>query len=185
MWVTVRVPLVDVSRAAFGGFGDIFKLVQTSPGADTGTLSLVFQGDQVHSGFDNVTFISKNQVVFVEDAGSTLHEQRNALDSAWSFDVTLDYSNPANQPVRHRAGPDPSATLDAAFIAISGFQNEDDNEITGIHMSNGDPGQGGILGASVPKLFKDGWRLFYTGQHGDNVTWEVLPSPTAPALLSE
>jgi hypothetical protein len=172
--------------SAFGGFGDIFKLAQTSPTASTGTLTLFFQGDQVHSGFDNVTFLSKNQVVFVEDAGSLLHTQRNALDSAWAFDVTLDYSNPANTPVRLIAqGRDPSATMDAQFISIAGFQNEDDNEITGIHMSSGDPSTGGILGAAVPKPFKDGWRLFYTGQHGDNVTWEVLANPTAPALLTE
>jgi hypothetical protein len=172
--------------AAFGGFGDIFKLSQSSPTANTGTLTLFYQGDQAHAGFDNVGFVSKNVVVFVEDAGDTLHTQRNALDSAWSFDVTLDYSNPANQPVRLLAeGRDPSATLDSAFLSFSGFQNEGDNEITGFHMSNGDPGPGGILGAAVPKLFKDGWRMFYTAQHGDNVTWEILPSPTAPPFLSE
>ncbi|HEX3695646.1 MAG TPA: hypothetical protein VH374_09655 [Polyangia bacterium] len=67
----------------------------------------------------------------------------------------------------------------------AGFQNEGDNEITGIHLSNGDPSPAGILGASVPKLFKDGWRFFYTGQHGDNVTWEILPSATAAPLLAE
>jgi hypothetical protein len=172
--------------SAFGGFGGIFKLTQSSPTASTGTLTLFFQGDVKHSGFDNVTFLSKNQVVFVEDAGDTLHTQRNALDSGFAFDVTLDYSNPANQPVRLIAqGRDPSATLDSAFLGMTGFQNEGDNEITGIHMSSGDPGTGGILGAAVPKPFKDGWRLFYTGQHGDNVTWEVLPNPTAPPLLAD
>jgi hypothetical protein len=171
--------------AAFGGFGGVFKLAQKSPTADTGTLTLFFLGDLAHTGFDNVTFISKNQVVFVEDAGAGLHQSRNALDSAFAFDVTLDYSNPTNQPVRLIAqGRDASATLDAAFISIAGFQNEDDNEITGIHCSSGDPSTDGILGAAVPKLFK-GWRLFYTGQHGDNVTWEILPSPTAPPLLPE
>jgi hypothetical protein len=172
--------------AGFGGFGGVFKLTQSSPTANTGTLSLFYLSDIAHSGFDNVTFLSKNQIVFVEDAGDTLHTQRNALDSAFALDVTLDYSNPANQPVRLIAqGRDPSATLDAAFLGMPGFQNEGDNEITGIHMSNGDPGLGGILGASTPKPFKDGWRLFYTGQHGDNVTWEILPSPTAPPFLVE
>jgi Bacterial protein of unknown function (DUF839) len=172
--------------SAFGGFTDVFKLVQSSPTADTGTLSLFYQGDQTHAAFDNVAFLSKNEIVFVEDAGDTLHTQRNALDSAWAFDVTLDYSNPANQPVLFLAeGRDPSATLDSAFGSFSGFQNEGDNEITGIHMSNGDPSTAGILGAAVPKLFKDGWRLFYTAQHGENMTWEILPAPNAPPLLSE
>jgi hypothetical protein len=174
--------------SAFGGFGAIFKLTQSSPSASTGTLSLFFLSDVAHSGFDNCTFLSKNQVVFVEDAGDTLHTQRNALDSGYAFDVTLDYSNAANQPVRLIAqGRDPSATLDSAFGALpgTGFQNEGDNEITGIHMSNGDPSTAGILGAAIPKQFTGGWRLFFTGQHGENYTWEVLPNPTAPALLPE
>ena len=59
--------------------------------------------------------------------------------------------------------------------AGNGFQNEGDNEITGIHVSDGDPGTDGILGAKVPRLFHDGWRLFWNQQHGDNVAWEVVP----------
>jgi hypothetical protein len=172
--------------SAFGGFGAIFKLTQTSPTANTGTLTLFFLSDIAHSGFDNCTFISKNQVIFVEDAGDTLHTQRNALDSGYAFDVTLDYSNPANQPARIIAqGRDPSAVLDSAFGGMPGFQNEGDNEITGIHASNGDPSTSGILGATTPKQFTGGWRLFFTGQHGENVTWEVLANPNAPALISE
>jgi hypothetical protein len=58
----------------------------------------------------------------------------------------------------------------------NGFQNEGDNEITGIHMSDGDPGTDGILGAKVPRPFRDGWRLFWTAQHGDNVTLEIIPN---------
>ncbi|HXI60568.1 MAG TPA: hypothetical protein VNO55_31115, partial [Polyangia bacterium] len=161
--------------AAFGGFGGIMKLTQTSPTANTGKLSLFFLGDVKHSGLDNCAFLSKNQVVFVEDAGDGLHTQRNALDSAWSFDVTLDYSNPANQPALLVAeGRDPSATLDSGFSGMPGFNNEGDNEITGFHVSNGDPSTGGIMGALFPKPFKSGWRVFYTQQHGDNVTWEIL-----------
>jgi len=172
--------------SAFGGFGGVFKLVQNSPTANTGKLSLLYLGDVAHTGFDNVGFLSKNQVVFVEDAGDGLHTQRNALDSAWVLDVTVDYSNPMNQPSRLFAeGRDPSATLDSAFGAFDGFQNEGDNEITGFHVSNGDPSTNGILGATVPKQFKGGWRVFYTAQHGDNVTWEILANPTAPALLAE
>lgn len=54
--------------------------------------------------------------------------------------------------------------------------NEGDNEITGIHVSNGDPNRNGILGAQAPRLFHSGWRAFYTAQHGDNVTAELLPN---------
>ena len=40
---------------------------------------------------------------------------------------------------------------------------------------NGDATIGGILGARLPKPFEDGWRLFWTQQHGDDNTWEILP----------
>jgi hypothetical protein len=172
--------------SAFGGFGAVFKLTQTSPTANAGKLSLLYLSDIKHSGFDNCAFLSKSQILFVEDAGDTLHTQRNALDSAWALDVTVDYSNPAKQPSLFLAeGRDPSATLDSAFLGMSGFQNEGDNEITGFHVSNGDPSNAGILGATVPKQFKAGWRVFYTQQHGENVTWEILANPTTPPLLDE
>ena len=166
------------AAAAFGGFGSVFKLTQKNPSAATGTLTLFYLSDIVHSGFDNTAFLTKNQIVFVEDAGDTLHTQRNALDSAYVLDVTTDYSKPANQPIRILAeGRDASATIDSGFSGLTGFQNEGDNEITGFHVSNGDPSTGGILGAQSPKPFKNGWRVFYTQQHGENYTWEILPGP--------
>jgi hypothetical protein len=159
-------------NATAGGWDSIFKLSQSNPGANTGTLTLFFKGDEAHAGFDNVAFLSHDLVTFVEDAGDTLHAQRNALDSGFVFDVRADYSDPANQPVRWLAeGRDPSATLDSAN---GGFgKNEGDNEITGAHVSNGDPGPGGILGAQNPHLGDGRWRWFYTQQHGDNPTYEV------------
>jgi len=167
--------------AGFGGFGSLLRLVQKSASSDTGRLSLFFLSDAAHSGFDNVAFFSKNEVVFVEDAGDGLHTQRNALDSAFLFDVTRDYSDPANQPVRVIAqGRDPSATIDSSYQGTPGFPNEGDNELTGIHVSNGDASPSGILGVRAPRLFRDGWRAFYTGQHGDNVTWELLSNPHGP-----
>jgi hypothetical protein len=161
--------------AAFGGFGSLLKLVQKSPSAMTGKLSLFYLSDVAHSGFDNCAFFSKTEIVFVEDAGDTLHSQRNALDSGFLFDIGKDYSVPANQPVRVLAeGRDPSATIDSSYLGTPGFPNEGDNEITGIHVSDGNAGPSGILGARTPRLFQDGWRAFYTAQHGDNVTWEIL-----------
>jgi hypothetical protein len=156
-----------------GGWTGVFELRQRDPGADSGTLSLFYKGDRAHAGFDNVTFLSAGKLTFVEDAGDLLHTQRNALDSGWVLDANADYANPANQPVRWIAGGrDASATLDSAN---GGFgSNEGDNELTGVHVSDGDPGPGGLLGAKVPKLGRDGWRWFYTQQHGDNPTYEVL-----------
>jgi len=125
------------------------------------------------AGLDNVVFLSRDQLLAVEDAGDTLHTQRNALDSGFVFDVTADYST-GLQPIRWLAeGRDPSAALDAAN---GGFgKNDGDNEVTGPYVSDGDPSVRGILGAKIPNVFRDGWRWFWTQQHGDNFTWEVLP----------
>ena len=50
-----------VQADAVGSFGN------------TGKLSLFYKGDQAHAGFDNVAFLSRNEITFVEDAGDTLH----------------------------------------------------------------------------------------------------------------
>jgi hypothetical protein len=158
-----------------GGWTGVFKLVQSDPSANTGKLSLFYKGDQAHAGFDNMAWFSKNLMTFVEDAGDGLHTQRNALDSAFILDATKDYSDASNVPLRWLAeGRDPSATLDADNAGFG--KNEGDNEITGMHVSNGDPTKDGVLGAKEPKPWEgDGqWRVFYTQQHGDNNTFEVV-----------
>jgi hypothetical protein len=157
-----------------GGWCSIFKLSQSRPGASTARLSIFYKCDGTRAGFDNATFLSRDLLAFVEDAGDTLHGQRNALDSGWVLDVTTDYSDPSNQPVRWLAeGRDPSATIDSG---AGGFgKNDGDNEITGAIASDGDPTVHGILGAKNPHLFQDKeWRFFYTEQHGDNRTYEVV-----------
>jgi secreted PhoX family phosphatase len=159
-----------------GGWGDIQRLVQKSPSANTGKLMLFYRGNEAHTGLDNVAFLSKDKVTFVEDAGDGLHGQRNALDSGYVFDLRRDYSRSANQPVRWIAeGRDTAATIDAANAGFG--KNDGDNELTGTHVSDGDPGVGGILGAKTPELFRHGWRWFYTQQHGDNPTYEVIGHP--------
>jgi len=155
-----------------GGWGSIFELSQKDPSANTGTLRLFYKGDEAHAAFDNVTFLSRDAVTFVEDAGDTLHGQRNALDSGWIWNVEANYAKAANQPVRWLAeGRDAAATLDADN---GGFgKNDGDNEITGVYVSNGDPSPQGVLGAHVPQLGTPKWRWFWTQQHGDNRTFEV------------
>ncbi len=75
-------------------------------------------------------------------------------------------------------GRDPSATIDSGLLdaGAAGFQNEGDNEITGIHVSNGDPTVHGLLGTAIPQPFVkgSGWQAFYTAQHGDNVTYQLI-----------
>lgn len=72
-------------------------------------------------------------------------------------------------------GRDASATVDSACGSACG--SDGDNEITGIHTSNGDAGVRGILGAQTPQPFRNGWRVFHTREHGDNVTFEIIPNP--------
>ena len=52
-------------------------------------------------------------------------------------------------------------------------QVSDPEGFPGVHVSDGDPTAGGILGAKVPELNNPEWRWFYTQQHGDNLTYEV------------
>ena len=112
----------------YGGFGSLFKLVLNG---DHGQISLFYLGDQVHSGFDNCAFWDADHIVFVEDAGDTLHLQRHALDSAWLFDVKTNYSGGA-QPIRILAeGRDASATFDTVISGAGftgSFSNEGDND---------------------------------------------------------
>jgi hypothetical protein len=106
----------------------------------------------------------------VEDAGDLLHAQRDALDSGYL--VNLDgKEGRAKEITRWLAeGRDASALYDAT--TNPGY-NDGDNEITRIHFSDGDPTIGGLLGAKTPRPFDGRWRMFWTQQHGDNITWEV------------
>ena len=162
-----------------GGLGGIMKLTQSSPSADTGRLTLFVKGDLEHTAFDNIAFWGEHRLAVVEDRGEGLHTAGNALDSGWLYDTRKNYADSSNKPIRIIAqGRDPSATIDAALLGSTGFVNDGDNEITGIHVSDGDPHHGGILGAKIPRPFKDGWRVFYTQQHGDNVTYEIIRAPS-------
>jgi hypothetical protein len=161
----------------YGGYGGVFRISQSSPSASTGTVTLVYAGDKAHSGFDNIAFLDGTRALVVEDAGDTLHTQRGKLDSGYAVDVTHDWSD-GTLPTRFLAeGRDASATLDSALIGSAGFVNEGDNEITGIHVSDGSPTVEGLLGREVPSPFQDGVRIFWTQQHGDNVTYEIVRAP--------
>jgi hypothetical protein len=163
-------------NAGKGGFGGVFQLAQRTPTDDTGHLTLLYSGDLQHTGFDNLSFLTDRQLLVVEDAGDTLHGQRNALDSGYVLDVKHDYGDGA-VPVRWLGeGRDPSATIDAGLSGTTGFHNDGDNEITGVHVSDGDPTVGGLIGTTVPTPFDGTWRMFWSQQHGDNVLWEVTPA---------
>jgi hypothetical protein len=185
-----------------GGFGAIQILEQESPSADEGRLHLLFQGDAEHAAFDNISWLTNRTVAVVEDRGDTFHSQGNgvqptALDSGWAIDANVDHSTTDGGVVRFLAeGRDASATVDSALLDTPDFPNDGDNEITGIHTSDGDPTVGRLLGVREPEPFgsrdddhrgrgrghDDGhgglpWRVFWTQQHGDNHTWELVPRP--------
>ena len=161
--------------ADYGGFGGIFRLNQ-SPRSDSGKLQIFFRGNLEHTGLDNIQFLTDRRLLAVEDASDPVHTAR-AFDSMYLFDSRSDYGG-SDKPVRILAqGRDALATLDSPLTdgrPANGFQNDGDNEITGIHVSDGDPSVRGILGAKTPRPFDSGWRVFYTQQHGLNTTYELL-----------
>ncbi len=161
-----------------GAYGGVFRISQAGPSADTGTISIAVVGDRAHTGMDNIAFAGRDELLVVEDAGDSLHEQRNALDSGFLYRLAgtgrhhrSSGEGRAPRAIRWLAeGRDASAWYDAT----SGpSYNDGDNEITGIHVSDGDPTPAGLLGAKVPDPKDGAWRTFWTQQHGDNVTWEV------------
>lgn len=160
----------DTRSTLPGAYGGVFRLSQSSPTAQTGKLSPVFLGDVEHTGLDNIQFATRDKLLVVEDAGDLLHTQRDALDSGYLLDLARN-GKKGPEAVRWLAeGRDASATYD--HNTSPGY-NDGDNEITGIHVSNGDATAEGILGAQIPQLMTGEWRTFWTQQHGDNVTWEL------------
>jgi hypothetical protein len=164
-----------------GAWGALLRVDMPKAGADTATVKALVVGDQAHASFDNVTFLDKKTVLLTEDRGETLHQQANALDSLWSFDITkpLDQIN-ADAKRLIAQGRDPEATGDIAIKEPAPPQplthNDGDNELTGIHVSDGSTGFDGILGAKAPSNAGGWgpWRIFVTGQHGANITYEIV-----------
>jgi hypothetical protein len=162
-----------------GAWGALLRIDMPKAGADTATVKALIVGDQTHASFDNVAFLDKNTVLLTEDRGETLHTQANALDSLWAFDITkpLDKIN-ADAKRLEAQGRDPEATGDSSLREPppARTHNDGDNELTGIHVSDGSTSPDGLLGADLPKDAGgwSPWRIFITGQHGANITYEIL-----------
>ena len=160
--------------AARGAWGALFR-VDIDPDESEGTISLFVLGDKDHAAFDNLMFADTNTLIACEDRGDTLHKQLNTLDSCWAYNVKGDLN-----PRRFLAlGRDDAALKDAGFLdaATPGYQNDGDNEPTGIFISNGkqssEDGTDGMLGT---KRGLKGARWFINQQHGNNVAYEILPT---------
>jgi hypothetical protein len=148
-----------------GAWGAFLRLDMPAAGADTGSVLAIEVGDAVHSSFDNVTFLDRNTFLSTEDRGDTLHQQAQVLDSVWSFDL--------RQPLA-RINRDAERLVALGRDPESLNNQHEDNEPTGIFVSNGSTLQTDILGAGDPARDRD-VRMFLTQQHGQNVTFEVVP----------
>jgi secreted PhoX family phosphatase len=153
----------DPVLAARGAWGGLFR-VDLDASRETGSISLVILGDADHAAFDNVTFVDdKNTILLAEDRGDTLHDQLNKLDSIWAYKLNRQH---------------PERNIAARFVAlgqdtVAGVIGEEDNEPTGLHMSEGDSSINGLIGTKTFK--KDQARLFFTQQHGENNLFQVFP----------
>ena len=153
----------DPVLAARGAWGGIFR-VDLRADRNSGLISLVVLGDADHASFDNITFVDDNDTILVaEDRGDTLHDQLDTLDSIWAYKLNKQH---------------PDQNIVSRFVALgldrlAGVIGEEDNEPTGLHMSEGDTSINGLIGT---KNFKtDRARLFFTQQHGENNLFEVFP----------
>ncbi len=162
--------------AARGSWGSIFRLRLNVDGGITGNVKLFALGDADHSSFDNTTFADDNTLEVTEDRGDMLHTQLNKLDSIWVYRVN---KPPAAAQRLVALGRDPASETDSLLGSLTlptgfVFQNEGDNEPTGLFVSDGDAAKFGLLGTRAPQPRRA--RTFFTQQHGENHVWEIVPS---------
>src|SRR5262245_33917487 len=154
---------IQPALAARGAWGGLFR-VDLDANRETGHISLVILGDADHAAFDNLTFAdAKDAILVAEDRGDTLHDQLNRLDSVWAYKLVN--GNPAGTTV--------SRFIALGQDSVAGMLGAEDNEPTGLHMSEGDSTINGLIGTTEFK--KGSARLFITQQHGQNNLFEVFP----------
>ena len=161
--------------ATAGGWGSCSSSTRTARPPTREPLTLFFKGDEAHTGLDNITFLSRNQFA-PSRTPATGCTPAHALDSGWVFDVDADYSKAGNAPLRWLAqGRDAvgdarrRATADSARTRTT-TRSRASTSPTAIRASNG------ILGAEGAEAQSGNgkWRWFYTRQHGDNPTFQVI-----------
>ncbi|MBL1257290.1 alkaline phosphatase PhoX [Methylocystis sp. Sn-Cys] len=119
-----------------------------------GSVSVFVLGDQDHAAFDNIFFANREQLLAAEDRGDKLHDQLQKYDSIWAYNVR-----------NGRA---------ARFVALGADTlaapvGKDDNEPTGVVISNGSPAKGEMVGMEGSLEHARG---FFTQQHGLNQVYE-------------
>ena len=160
--------------AARGAWGSIFRVDFSESGND-GVISIFVLGDAAHASFDNLSFADRHTLLAAEDRGDGLHAQLNLLDSVWAFRVEGDGdADPRDDFTDARfiaLGRDTVSEHDAALLGTPGFQNDGDNEPTGLHISDGATSIQRLLGS---KRNLEDARWFVTQQHGNNQVWEIV-----------
>ena len=78
----------------------------------------------------------RDTILVTEDRGDTLHDQLNKLDSIWAYKLNQHH---------------PERSIAARFVALgldnlAGVPGEEDNEPTGVHMSERDSTIRGLIG---------------------------------------
>jgi hypothetical protein len=150
----------DPVLAARGAWAGIFR-VDLDGSRETGNISLVVLGDADHASFDNLAFSDdKDTLLVAEDRGDLLHDELNKLDSIWGYRL-------------NRENPERNIASRLLALGQDRLATDEDNEPTGLHMSDGDSTIGGLIGTR--ELKKDRARLFFTQQHGENNLYEVFP----------
>ena len=158
-------------NATAGGWGSVFKLTPGEPDRRHRHALALLQGDAGARRLRQRRVPLAGRVTFVEDAGDTLHGQRNALDSGYVFDVTT--ATTRTRPTSRCAGSPRAATPRRRSTprTAASARTTATTRSPASHVSDGDPGAGGILGAKVAATSATAsWRWFYTQQHGDNIT---------------
>jgi hypothetical protein len=168
-----------------GSWGSIFR-VDFPFGNHAGRIRIVVTGDAAHASFDNMAFADGETLLVAEDRGDLLHDQLNApgnpsnvglLDSVWAFDV-VDFDKK------------PRRLIALGRDEVSAPIGEEDNEPTGLHVSDGSSSRFEVLGTRKPsgpegsgggfeqphrRRVDDGdFRWFVTQQHGLNQVFEIL-----------
>jgi hypothetical protein len=172
-------PVDGAEAADRGAWGALLRIDARSSSSDRATVRTILNGDADHAAFDNVAFVGRKTVLVAEDRGDTLHKQLNFLDSLWAFDLRDSLDEITADGARIEAqGRDAESFADVqkkeATPAVPD-QNDGDNEITGIHVSNGSTYTDGILGGRDDPFDGRGWRVFVTQQHGQNITFQLTP----------
>ena len=159
--------------AARGAWGSIFRVDLNGPSGEGGQISIAVLGDRDHASFDNLAFADPNTLLAAEDRGDSLHRQLGTLDSVWAFTIRggEDSVGPARRLIA--LGRDTESEADAGFLegGTAGFQNEGDNEPTGLFVSDGGTTIQRLLGHPLKPVET---RWFFTQQHGKNTVYQIV-----------